>query len=1110
MKKFIPLLLLILGLVLVPSVHAQFTTVSAQVKDSLGDIYQNCRGEADFVPSPTATTQPFLSGSLFQTSVVISQCDGNGNFTLVLADNNQVSDGHGAGMVSQWRFTICSSVAVANPPICFNYTATITGATQNLTSALSAVAPVLPGKTVPFSSITNGTNTSAAMLVGTGASLAPTGSGTITANSVSAMTFTNLTSGTNTIGAFLIGTGASLGTTGSGTLTATAMPYSGLSSFPAACGANLFSTQIAATPGCTQPAFSNLSGSAVVGQLPLTGTWAFGGTLSGNFNTTGNDTTCIWNSMYVVGSSCYANIAAAAAAADVGLANCSFTTNCGMVYIPPKYAGTDTFNNSGINLLIEDRRSNLFNAPSINVPTFITSIDSDATYPSGRDMNFFAPGPAGLYFRRSTVDTTTAASLSVGANTNVLVGTVNNHNVDLGNVQTGTLLTLFSIGTGAAPQKIFVGRETANNEQLTYSATSNCPTSGTWNIVDGTHLCLNTTKTHAGTTDIEEPPDPVRYDFTDLQIRSYQARPSQDATTCLPLFVNDFNGVDLMTIPSDSTCAAPRNQPAFNSGFNIYVGGGVLSGAPVSTTWESFTLGGPNSSLSNIDQGGTIRGFVGPFYGGTVNNASFGAFRMQNQTYIAQRNAANTDENCFTINATDQWIFSRNCSGGGGALTAATFPIATGTVGLTSNTTTTATQVLHGSATAGVGTWSAIATGDLPTAIPIGNVGSAGLSGTAPVTISAAGAIACATCVTSAASLANGGVVLGTAGTQASATSTQLTFVAPTLTVGLAGTSTGALDLTGATSGNIAITAPAVAGTATNPITISNSLQLPSGTVYNWNADTGLSRDAAGVVDVGTGAAGSKAGTINATTANVTGVSTLGSVSSSTINDANAHAFLASTATASAVDGMTITNAATANPATVTLAGSGTDANINTAFNAKGSGVVQSTGFLTQNANKVVMTADWTCGTGGTVSSCVSATIVGSTGTPMTITLPLQALSWDFDCYGVVSSTTGTPANNWNMITATNGATNVTAGYYMGTAAAVGGFGATTDQASTTTTFSIGGTWTLGAAATKFPFYIHARIEGASASGTVVSLQLVDPTVADLLTIYRGMECWVH
>jgi hypothetical protein len=62
----------------------------------------------------------------------------------------------------------------------------------------------------------------------------------------------------------------SLHAIGTAGLTATTMPYSGLTSFPSACGANQFATQIAATPGCTQPAFSNLSGTATSGQLPAT------------------------------------------------------------------------------------------------------------------------------------------------------------------------------------------------------------------------------------------------------------------------------------------------------------------------------------------------------------------------------------------------------------------------------------------------------------------------------------------------------------------------------------------------------------------------------------------------------------------------------------------------------------------------------------------------------------------------------------------------------------------------------------------------------------------------------------------------------------------------
>jgi len=159
-------------------------------------------------------------------------------------------------------------------------------------------------------------------------------------------------------------------------------------------------------------------------------------------------------------------------------------------------------------------------------------------------------------------------------------------------------------------------------------------------------------------------------------------------------------------------------------------------------------------------------------------------------------------------------------------------------------------------------------------------------------------------------------------------------------------------------------------------------------------------------------------------------------------------------------------------------------------------------------ANTVALTADWTCGTGGTVSSCTSATIIGSGGgVPLTFTLPLAGQSYTLECDGVVGQATGATANNWNLLTATNGATNVTVYYDMYTAATAKAGGATTDTTSTTTTFNIGTAWTLGATGTKMPFHINARIQGASASGTVVSLQLVAPTVGDLVTIYQGASC---
>lgn len=98
-----------------------------------------------------------------------------------------------------------------------------------------------------------------------------------------------------------------------------------------------------------------------------------------------------------------------------------------------------------------------------------------------------------------------------------------------------------------------------------------------------------------------------------------------------------------------------------------------------------------------------------------------------------------------------------------------------------------------------------------------------------------------------------------------------LFFTPPTLTVSSVSNGNGVLALAGNTSGTATLAAPAIAGTATNPMLISNSLQFPSGTAINWNNDTGISRDSAAVLDVGNGTAGDKSGTINAASAVFTG-----------------------------------------------------------------------------------------------------------------------------------------------------------------------------------------------------------------------------------------------
>jgi hypothetical protein len=117
------------------------------------------------------------------------------------------------------------------------------------------------GGSSAFSAITSGTNSTAAMVVDTGASLSTTGAGTIAATSAP---FSGLTASTNTSAAMLVGTGASLGPTGSGTITATAMPFSGLTS-----ATNTTAAMLAGTG-------SSLAVTGT-GQVGATQAWKYGG-----------------------------------------------------------------------------------------------------------------------------------------------------------------------------------------------------------------------------------------------------------------------------------------------------------------------------------------------------------------------------------------------------------------------------------------------------------------------------------------------------------------------------------------------------------------------------------------------------------------------------------------------------------------------------------------------------------------------------------------------------------------------------------------------------------------------------------------------------------------
>jgi hypothetical protein len=141
MKRFSLAVAILLILTAKACGQSGFTTVTATVLDPTGTPYANCSGNAAFVPSPSATQVPTIGGSTFPTTVVIAACDSFGNFTVHLADNNIVVDGHTSPPASMWRFNILAQGGTPG----FNCTMTITGTNQNITTPLQTCAAPLPG-----------------------------------------------------------------------------------------------------------------------------------------------------------------------------------------------------------------------------------------------------------------------------------------------------------------------------------------------------------------------------------------------------------------------------------------------------------------------------------------------------------------------------------------------------------------------------------------------------------------------------------------------------------------------------------------------------------------------------------------------------------------------------------------------------------------------------------------------------------------------------------------------------------------------------------------------------------------------------------------------------
>lgn len=215
--------------------------------------------------------------------------------------------------------------------------------------------------------------------------------------------------------------------------------------------------------------------------------------------------------------------------------------------------------------------------------------------------------------------------------------------------------------------------------------------------------------------------------------------------------------------------------------------------------------------------------------------------------------------------------------------------------------------------------------------------------------------------------------------------------------IGVVGVTAGQIQLEGSTSGAVTITAPAVAGTASNPVVFSNSIQAPSGGAFVLGGDTGLSRASAAVVDVGNGTPGDSSGTINASAYQVGGTA----IAASNLSNGT-------TGTGSIVLAASPTLSGTITAAAITASGLITaDDGIKVA-SGKVIEFSTDTGLSRQSAG-VVAIGD---GTAGDVTGTIQATVLqlGAIGTGPTITFGSGAPSGSAVNGSLYVNTAGTHA----------------------------------------------------------------------------------------------------
>jgi hypothetical protein len=1071
MKK----LALLVALLLPSAAWAQHTLVTAVVKDANGSIYTNCNGSASFIgENLTPGAGPYLlGGSVFQT-VVPLQCDSSGNLSLTLADNLLISPSP-----SQWNLGICAPAGLSAggvpPPICFSALLTITGTTQNITASLQAVAAILPpsggggsggrgvvittelglvlvpGKTKgTIAVVTDGQSSGDCTSIGGGTYIVTCQySGVtwsqITASGTGGTSWAAITGGTNT-NALVIGSGGSLTAAGTGLIAATSGP------FPTRALGNLTSPTAA-----NQDLLPDITATRSLGSSSLY--WLKGWFGSLDIATTGMLT---WGSP-----------------AGAGMSSDSIASN--MIAIGNNYAG--------------DYGGGIRASQYCMGLTCITSWPSGggSSWPGGTSSgiaNYSYPNSWGNVYNASntipanflspniTSNTSgTAANLSGTQQANYLYGAPNGTNgaalfrpVALADLSTGGFVTGSNLYVPTSPS-------------LAGPANVLLVQDGSAGLVPATG---NVSSGGTGST---------QFTFKD------NTTPSQAGASTYT-YVYSKNG---------ALCAEGANAGGASETCTGTGGGGSLSGMTAGQIPIAATATTVTSSVAA--PAGAI---VGTTDSQALTNKTLDGVTSTTMGYVDATSSIQTQLNAKLPNPASNGIVL--CTGTA-CSTQTTISSATGTTGtaggiigtegtaptgvtgdaLYASTANTCWQWLHNSTDKGCLATLASPTFTGTPTIPGATVTGAftGAGNYIPVSLLNSGTSASSSTFWRGdgtwAAPTGTGTVTGCSFTGGLISCSGSTTTASTV----AGTSGGIPYFSGATtwasSGALTQYAPVLGGGA--GATPTSGHATDNGTI--WAFTEGMTVSPSSTSQISVVANNPSSTSVDLFEAQINGVK---------------QAWIGSTNAGEGFFGPTAPNptigtsgGAMFTCGTVPTGIASNDALYCDAANQPHalSGTTDLGIVSTQSQTAQIVTADWTCGTGGTNTSCVAAQTIGT----LTFTLPLEAKNWSFDCNLIVGQATGATANNWDIQTATNGATNTSASWTMATAATAFASGALTGSGSSTSSVDIGVTWTLGATGTKMPVHISGTIEGASASGTVFNLQLKAPTVGDLVTIYRGSEC---